>query len=228
MIHIQHVSAAEDIIRSYQRLHEDRRLSRPAAFWERCVTWLGARPGQTLLDVAGGSGQLAAAARARGVQAWTVDLVRGDLQADGERLPLRDASFDRVANIGSLEHFPSPARGVAEMARVLAPDGLALVLLPNAYGLRGPVLHAWRSGEICDDGQPIQRYASLGEWRDLLVAGGLPPLRVHGCESLFAAPRRAVDWLDLLRHPSRVLGLAQDWLPLTMATEFIFLCRRAA
>lgn len=227
MIHIQHVDASADILRSYQRLHDAGRLSRPAAFWDRCVTWLSARPGQTLLDVAGGSGALAAAARARGLRAWTLDLVRGDLQADGEALPLSDASVDRVANIGSLEHFRCPSKGVAEMARILAPDGLALILLPNAYGLRGPVLHAWRSGEICDDGQPIQRYASLGEWQDLLVAGGLPPVRVHGCESLFAAPRRPAEWLDLLRHPSRVLGLAQDWLPLTMATEFIFVCRRA-
>jgi SAM-dependent methyltransferase len=148
------------------------------------------------------------------------------VRADGEALPFADGAFDRVANIGSLEHFPDPAAGAREMARVLAPGGLALILLPNAYAPRGPVLHAWRTGELHDDGQPIQRYGSRLQWAGLLADAGLDVLRVHGCESLVALRRGPALVADLGRHPSRLIALLGPWLPPDLAAELVFLCRR--
>jgi len=55
------------------------------------------------------------------------ELVRGNL----ERLPLGDQEFDAVVSIQVLEHLLDPAAGVAELARVLRPDGTLLLSTDN-------------------------------------------------------------------------------------------------
>lgn len=47
--------------------------------------------------------------------------------ADAQDVPFADGSFDVVASNHMLYHLPEPARGVAELARVLRPGGVAAV-----------------------------------------------------------------------------------------------------
>lgn len=60
-----------------------------------------------------------------------------DCEADLSRppLPFADASFDTLIVSDVLEHVPEPRRLWAEMARLLAPGGHALVNVPFLYGL---------------------------------------------------------------------------------------------
>jgi SAM-dependent methyltransferase len=51
---------------------------------------------------------------------------------DGARLAVRAESVDAVVSSHVIEHFTNPAMHVAELARVLAPDGTAFVITPNA------------------------------------------------------------------------------------------------
>ena len=53
-----------------------------------------------------------------------IDLVRGD----GLALPFADASFDAVTVAFGVRNFESIAAGLAEMHRVLAPDGRVVIL----------------------------------------------------------------------------------------------------
>jgi SAM-dependent methyltransferase len=55
------------------------------------------------------------------------------VQADGCNLPLAPASVDRALSFGSLEHFPDVQAGLCELARVLRPDGRAVVVVPNFF-----------------------------------------------------------------------------------------------
>jgi SAM-dependent methyltransferase len=52
--------------------------------------------------------------------------------SDAARLGLRDRSFDWACSSHVVEHFDTPARHVAEMARVLRREGTAFFLTPNA------------------------------------------------------------------------------------------------
>jgi SAM-dependent methyltransferase len=52
---------------------------------------------------------------------------------DVRRLPFRDASFDAVYSMGTIEHFDETERAVEEIARVLRPGGRAIVGVPNRY-----------------------------------------------------------------------------------------------
>jgi SAM-dependent methyltransferase len=61
-----------------------------------------------------------------------VNVVVGDCQ---EKLPFDDNTFDRVIAIHVLEHLPRLPDAVAEVARVLKPDGVFAVVLPCDPGL---------------------------------------------------------------------------------------------
>ena len=52
---------------------------------------------------------------------------------DVRDLPFRDASFDAIYSMGTIEHFDETERAVAEMARVLRPGGRAIVGVPNRH-----------------------------------------------------------------------------------------------
>jgi SAM-dependent methyltransferase len=54
------------------------------------------------------------------------------LASDGAILGLRDGSVDYAVSSHIIEHFVNPALHVIELARVLRPDGTALVITPNA------------------------------------------------------------------------------------------------
>lgn len=60
------------------------------------------------------------------------DRVRGR-ECDVQELPFDDASFDVVIANHMLYHVPDPDRAVAELARVVRPDGVVLVAT-NGYG----------------------------------------------------------------------------------------------
>ena len=103
------------------------------------------RPGERVLDVASGSGDLARAFAARGAEVWMSDisgamLARGRdrmldagrlapaVQCDAERLPFGAASFDCVSVGFGLRNMTRMDAALAEMARVLKRGGRLLVL----------------------------------------------------------------------------------------------------
>ena len=94
-------------------------------------------PGARVLDA--GAGELQYAHLFARQRYLSVDLGVGDPQwdygkldcvADLTALPLPSAVFDACVNIVTLEHVRDPARVVAELARVLAPQGRLLLVAP--------------------------------------------------------------------------------------------------
>jgi SAM-dependent methyltransferase len=53
--------------------------------------------------------------------------------ADVRALPFRDASFDAIYSMGTIEHFDETEQAVREMVRVLKPGGRAIVGVPNRH-----------------------------------------------------------------------------------------------
>jgi SAM-dependent methyltransferase len=225
---------------AYDQFYQAHDLMMRDSFYLWLIGLLDPAPGALLLDISCGQGKLIELATRQGILAVGVDfsfsgLSRGRQAApqagwvvgDGERLPLADGAVDYVMHIGSLEHYEGPAAGAGEIARILRPSGLACVLLPNAYGLLGNVRYVRQHGEIFDDGQPLQRYATRRTWETLLQRGGLEILRVVPWGEV-NRPRTRDDLLWMLRRPQKLVrGLLAALTPVNLANHFVFLCRPA-
>ena len=57
------------------------------------------------------------------------------VQGIGEYLPFKTNSLDKVICKGALDHFPDPAKAIEEIARVLKPQGKAVILIANFESL---------------------------------------------------------------------------------------------
>ncbi len=137
------------------------------------------RPGERVLDIASGSGDLARAfagkVGAQGLVCMTDIngrmLARGRdrmldsgrmapaAQCDAERLPFPEASFDCVSVAFGLRNMTHKDAALAEMARVLKPGGRLLVLefskvckpLERAYDLYSFKLLPWLGERVAGD-----------------------------------------------------------------------------
>jgi SAM-dependent methyltransferase len=79
-----------------------------------------------------------------------------DVIYDGATLPFRDGAFDTVLSVQVLEHTPRPAALMAEMRRVLAPDGLLILTAPFQFRLHEQPHDYFRYSphglrQLCDD-----------------------------------------------------------------------------
>ena len=148
--------------------------------WKRiAVAVARPRPGERILDLAAGSGDLAAALARRvrpGGEVWVTDLNRRMLergrdrlldagvaapavQCDAEKLPFAAASFDAVAVGFGLRNMTRKEVALAEMARVLRPGGRVVVLefsriwapLAPAYDLYSFRVLPWLGKRIAGD-----------------------------------------------------------------------------
>lgn len=226
--------------RSYDQLYQGEGIRQLDSFYRWLLRLLEPVPGRSLLDVACGEGVLPNFARRyHGLAAVGCDLSleasriardegsAGFCVSSGEELPFPDAWFDYVTCIGSLEHFLDMRAGAREMARVLRPGGVALILLPNTYSILGNVYNALKHGRSAIDPQPLQRYAARAEWAMLLEECGLEVEQIFKYER--ETPDNAADLLWYLRHWRPLVKLAlTPLIPLNLASCFVYRCRRAS
>jgi len=161
----------------------------------------GVQSGSRLLDVACGPGRCAGAGAARGAVSLGVDAAEGMVavararypeiefrQADAERLPFADASFDAVVAGFVVNHLPRPEGALAEFVRVLRPGGRAAVTVwdrPERMRLLGVLAEAVERTEgVRDPGLPSGgpdafRFADEAAFAALLSGAGLDAVQVR-------------------------------------------------
>ena len=149
--------------------------------WSDFVAWCEPAAGDRVLDVAGGTGALAAALAGRVGEVTVVDVSAAMLRhvepparplvARAEALPFPDASFDLVTCVGALHHVESPTRALDEMARMLAPGGR--IVLQDFIADPDPGrARRWEEIETLRD-PGHNRLMAQGEVRSRLLAAGL-------------------------------------------------------
>ncbi len=131
------MSLLPDYSRQAERYDETRSASRSVV--EQLHRALDGAPGRRLADIGGGTGNYALALKQAGWDPVVIDrsavmLARAaakgleTVQADAQRLPFDDASFDAAMMISMLHHVEDREAALAEARRVLKPQG-RLVLM---------------------------------------------------------------------------------------------------
>jgi demethylmenaquinone methyltransferase/2-methoxy-6-polyprenyl-1,4-benzoquinol methylase len=169
------------------------------------------RPGERVLDIATGSGDLAAALSRKvlpGGEIWITDINRRMLergrdrlldsglavpavQCDGERLPFPAAYFDCVTVGFGLRNMTRKEVALAEMARVLKPGGRLVVLefskvwkpLERAYDWYSFKVLPWLGDKVAGD---ADAYRYLAE-----------SIRLHPDQAALAAMLRDAGFSDV-------------------------------
>ncbi len=191
MFDLRRTKSTDEVRLNYDALFSRRWMAPRSSLFPWLLSLLKIKPGQTLVDVACGEAELGQFAHRKGLIYYGVDIsieaIKGStcktaVVGDGSNLPFFENKFDYVFCIGSLEHFVEINQGVGELARVVKDDGLVCILVPNAFGITWNVLHVWKTGDLADDGQPIQRFGTRSAWQRLIEANGLTIIRTLGYE----------------------------------------------
>ncbi|MBJ7262887.1 MAG: bifunctional demethylmenaquinone methyltransferase/2-methoxy-6-polyprenyl-1,4-benzoquinol methylase UbiE [Burkholderiaceae bacterium] len=184
------------------------------------VARAGVRPGMRVLDIAGGTGDLARAfAKAAGPagEVWLTDINDSMLRVgrdrlmdrgmvlpvavcDAEKLPFPDAYFDRVSVAFGLRNMTHKDRALAEMRRVLKPGGKLLVLefsrvarpLAPVYDWYSFKILPWLGSKVAGD---AESYRYLAE-----------SIRMHPDQDTLSEMLRAAG-LDRVQHFNLTAGV---------------------
>jgi SAM-dependent methyltransferase len=169
--------------------------------WDDLVAWCEPAGSDRVLDVAGGTGALAAALAGRVAEVTVSDVSERMLDhapntvstvlARAEQLPFEDGTFDLVVCIRALHHIDSPTRALDEMARVLGDGGRIVIedFLADADDGRA---RRWEEIEkLRDHGH--RRLLAPGEARSRLLAAGFSV----DAEEQWVETRDVASWLAL-------------------------------
>jgi demethylmenaquinone methyltransferase / 2-methoxy-6-polyprenyl-1,4-benzoquinol methylase len=171
--------------------------------WRRITAESAVRPGDRVLDVCCGTGDLALAADAIGGRVTGIDFSERMLEravrksqavewrrGDALSLPFRDESFDAVTVGFGVRNLEDLGRGLAELRRVLRPGGRAAVL--EITQPRGPLALFYRlwfdglvplAGKVLPGGTAytylpasVRRFPGPSEFAELMRGAGFDPV----------------------------------------------------
>ena len=136
----------------------------------------------------------------QGVMAWPAGMPNVSVLCEETLWPVADGSVDRLLIMHGLETSENPSALLGECARVLAPGGKVLAIVPNRAGL-------WsrRDGTPFGFGRPY----SPGQLEAQLKSHGFVPER--SASALYMPPRDTRFWLRTAEYWERHLRHLMPW-----------------
>jgi ubiquinone/menaquinone biosynthesis C-methylase UbiE len=172
-------------------------------FSNEALLQLELKPGESVLDVAAGTGSFALAAAGAGGNVLATDFAPGMVSRlrerieneglsnitadvmDGQNLELSDSSYDVAASIVGVIFFPDIARGLSELKRVLKPSGRCAVVCwgdPDKFEMMGYLKKAIQTAvpefEMPTETPVWARLCGHEQLKSEMIAAGFKDVRV--------------------------------------------------
>ena len=181
------------------------------AEWEALKPYLRERAPGLFMDVGCGTGYAMAQAHELGFSVTGIDpeiakygvwdesvnaVTRHIVTAVAEHIPFPDNCFDVVYSSHAIEHFADVNAGVAELARVLKPNGRAILMIPTGTMAAIRVPSLWLFYTHRSVGKFLLRTRSLQGFMEIFLGPA------HGTEARFAIEEATVfsikRWRELI------------------------------
>ncbi len=229
------IKTTEDLRRSYNKLFSDPTipLKETDKYYRWIIDLLEPVRDKRLLDIACGGGFLLKEAEKRGLITFGVDISEKAIEiakrsapnsnlavADGENLNFQDNFFDYITNLGSLEHFLNPEKGVQEMTRLLKNDGKAIVMVPNSHSLIHFSRVLRKGSTHRNSKQAIEQDCTRKEWQELFEENGLI------IDKVLKYNQTPYPGLRKLSIYYLVYCLIYPFIPLNLSYCFVFICKK--
>jgi SAM-dependent methyltransferase len=158
-----------------------------------------ASPGAVALDLGAFRSPYGSLVEALGYELRTLDLTLengADFAGTVEATGLADASFDLVICTQVLEHCDDPWRGVAEIRRILKPEGKAILSAPHVWFFHPHPHDHWRFTQegmlrLCRSGG-LEPELLLSQGGSVLAAGQIANFLLYGAIGRVGAPAFAL------------------------------------
>jgi ubiquinone/menaquinone biosynthesis C-methylase UbiE len=241
-----------NFVTGYDRWHEALAEADPghadetAPWYQLVLEYLGDIRGRKVLEVACGRGCFSRVLAGRGARVCGADFSGAALriasrkspltesrdvparfaQADAQRLPFADESFDIVVSCETVEHLRDPQAALAEMARVCRSGGLLYLTTPNYANAMGLYyLYARGRGKIATPGgdQPYDRVFLFPQIRNMVRRAGWKIVRTDGTVHQFPIwpGHPPIRWHGVEKYP-----MVRRRLGFCALHQFIFACKR--
>lgn len=180
--------------------------------------------GKVVLDVGCGSGAKADIFSRSARKIYGIDINRGDIEnakkkyqannlffkkGDAARIPFKDNTFDLVYGHWLIEHLEEPAKFINEAYRVLKPDGILVLWVPNLWSITGLLI------KILPDVVKLKILEYLGQ-RELSMKSDCY-YRANSTSQLDSLTkdkfqRIYLEWFDDIRYFRSSRALSYLWL----------------
>lgn len=206
-------------------------LRSPESF-KPILDWLDVKPGDRLLDIGCGSGSLLDNPE-KVTDPWGIDISENAIRIANERafeavlcvgdmqnLPYKSGSFDKVTNIGGLEHVPNMNKALQEVKRVCKDTGMICLVVPNKTFLLYKILPIEGTKQSIME----EHLLSLEDWERLFHSAGIKVVRIKSDPG----PNIRMDLgiVAFLRGLIRKFILMfMRLLPLDYTYQFVFICK---
>ena len=207
---------------------------RPFQAYPIFLQLLGAKRGESLLDIACGPGLLLQAAEMKELETTGVDIAPSAIElardhvpqasvhlANVEELLFDDEQFDLVTCIGAMERFLDRKRALFEIRRVAKQDARFCFMVRNA---NTPSWRLWRRLLRRQNLKGHQDALDLDSWRRLLEESGFAVVETYMDQWMRQRMRRVLRGRPDFSRPEPI---AKPLLGLRWAYEFIFILKKA-
>jgi len=231
------IKSSKDLKNSYDRIYKIGVIKESDRFYEWIINLMPLQRHKKLLDISCGGGFLLKEAEKMCLETYGIDIssvainfAKNNTESskivtgNAEKLPWKDVYFDYITNLGSLEHYFNPQKAIMEMCRVLKPDGMCIIMLPNSFYI-GDILRALFKGNGPSHGQEFERFGTKNEWKNLLEINGLKVDKVLKYNQFTNAFVPGTFKLKSIRK--FLIQILKDYLvPFNLSYSFVYICTK--